>query len=636
MDPEAKKLVNAPTWAESGDRVDPDDPSITPTLIRTKGWTAPFSTTDTPARQRINQLEHEQGAAIKELILTGIPVYDAELPYPIGAICQQSGDLWSANAAHNPQAPIAPLDAGQTLWRRIGGHVYPTRDVPDEITPSAIFAINDRNDKIEVLWAPPADGGYPILATELQYSKTDTFPSADTSTHDSYISGETIPISTRDADLFYIRMRARNAAGWGAYTAHGVRVRSTPPPPNAVINLQATTRLVSNSVQLTWVAPESNGLTITGYEVQWRTGGQAYDASRLLSLPATERIYAVPNLTHGLRYYFRVNSISNRGTKNTAGTEVSAIPDTAYPAAPGRPTLDRRSDTVTSATAYIAHPVEPNGQRIQWYQWRVAGADYNFADAVPFTTTEAFTTVTDMTTNKYVIVQAYNGVGDTSGTGAGGAGYGPYSGVLELVPALATPPSNIHIRAVRIGNTIQMWLASDIEWNGGTFVGMDVAYTNLSAVWPGETTITTSVTQPYTTITTGLDPVATYGIWAHVRTTGGTASAEEQIALRSVASAPSKPVLRYSSQFTADGRRDLIVWISDINDNFSPITKYEWEYAIQANGVWGTPVASSGSSAIVDRRLHAAGAIRFRARAYNALEWGAWSVQTTLLEQSEG
>ena len=81
-------------WADSGDRIDPDDASLNPRLSRALGWPASFSEAEgnAPRREVFNQLFCELSAIAHELNTRGMLEYSALQPYTHPAVVIRAAD----------------------------------------------------------------------------------------------------------------------------------------------------------------------------------------------------------------------------------------------------------------------------------------------------------------------------------------------------------------------------------------------------------------------------------------------------------------------------------------------------------------------------------------------------------------
>ena len=167
-DVEAKKLL-AGLWAESGDRTDPDDTTLTPPIVRIVGYPASFSSSggDTPRRRPVNQRFREfDGAASDSMRYGGALPYDAELNYFQYAHCTSTVDEYVCNTANGPATSnvTSPLTSGQTIWERVAGEI----NLPSALT-SLPTAISPSPGTLVWTWACPLDGGSMILDFDFQW-----------------------------------------------------------------------------------------------------------------------------------------------------------------------------------------------------------------------------------------------------------------------------------------------------------------------------------------------------------------------------------------------------------------------------------------------------------------------------------
>ena len=158
-DTEAKKIRK---WADTGDRIDPDDSTLSPVLSRATGWPATFSADDgeVPRRQVINQLFRELTGLGDEINTIGIVEWDADLDYTQHAIINSSGRLKRATVATGPATSNAtdPTASGQTIWEDVQGEVE-TPSTPD--APSGTAS----NGEVFWSWPCPQDNGQRSRAT---------------------------------------------------------------------------------------------------------------------------------------------------------------------------------------------------------------------------------------------------------------------------------------------------------------------------------------------------------------------------------------------------------------------------------------------------------------------------------------
>ena len=118
-DTEAKKILTG-TWADSGDREDPDDAGID----REKGWDVPYEQIGSgaqPERTIFNQKNREwDGCFAEKMRYGGVLPHDTDIDYYQYARCIGSdGMKYVALEATGPANGNAtgPTTVGQTIWR---------------------------------------------------------------------------------------------------------------------------------------------------------------------------------------------------------------------------------------------------------------------------------------------------------------------------------------------------------------------------------------------------------------------------------------------------------------------------------------------------------------------------------------
>jgi Fibronectin type III domain len=120
---------------------------------------------------------------------------------------------------------------------------------------------------------------------------------------------------------YYFRIRAHNAAGYGALSTIASAVpRTVPSAPTAV-----GTNPSYKNVTLTWAAPSGNGAKIDKYEVQQSTTSNSGWAPIAQPAFPTTTTATATGLSNGTRYYFRIRA------HNAAGWGQFSYPVSAVP-----------------------------------------------------------------------------------------------------------------------------------------------------------------------------------------------------------------------------------------------------------------------------------------------------------------
>ena len=227
------------------------------------------------------------------------------------------------------------------------------------------------------------------------------------------------------------------AVGAGVALAGGESSTPTPTPLARAPSRPSAPTLTAGDgrLEVSWVAPASNGAAIDDYDVRYRTGGGSWtelpDAVKSTSTSAT-----ISSLTNGTTYAVQVRAGNSAGdgewSASATGTPVAPA---SAPAAPSRPTLTAGDGQFgVSWTA----PAD-NGAAIDDYdvRYRPAGGSWTeLPDDVKSTATSA--TISSLTngTTYAVQVRAGNSAGDGEwSASATGTPVAPAS-----APAAPSPP----------------------------------------------------------------------------------------------------------------------------------------------------------------------------------------------------
>ena len=406
MDAEAKKLFAGDTWAIDGDRREVEDTSVSYPIDREYGFQEDYSENANPDREVFNQILCEVVAACKET-LYGIIPWDKDVTYQPDSFTQVNGAIYHTLTS---TTGVNPLDTNQTVWERIGNRISRLSEVPSTIVAANIFIDNTRSDRFKVYWNPPDDGGSDITSTRLRYSKESDFSSGVTTIND-YSPGDSINISARDSDLYYVRLRFTNEVGNSVESA-SVRVRSAPLTPPAVTGFTPD-QVYSSAISLSWnpVSP-ANGLVINNYRIEWKSGAEDFSntANPARHRDTTDTLVNIDGLTNGILYTFRIIVVSNRSTEN-AGTFTASISPLNHIRVPSKPTISATGG-VQQITAAATNVPASNGRAITSYEWQ-----YKLSSAAAWTdatdTIAPITSIASLSAGDYNLrMRAVNSIGN--------------------------------------------------------------------------------------------------------------------------------------------------------------------------------------------------------------------------------
>ena len=382
-----KELATNDVWASAptANRTDPDDTSLTPALVIANGYPASFSADagDTPRRPVVNEIFWRLFSAAKDGINFGILPWDTDVDTLAGGVKQVSGVIYRALVDNGPtySNAISPTTAGQTVWEIVSG----TIGLPS--APAQPTATAPASGELDWSWNCPLDGGAAITSFNFYWRTAGTlaFSAAISVTTPRYVlTGLT------NGTAIEAQVEAVNAQGTSPPSAVGSATpQGTVPGGGATLALRATAG--DGEVDLDWLEPDTGGLTITQYIVQWRAAGQAFSTGRQVTISGALTAYTRDTLTNGTAYFFQVRARNSSGF-SPYSNEASATP--VADVVPPTPPADTAPEFPTALTGTPRRPLivdwtwelpdDNGGQRISSYdfQWRYSGDAWAAANIV--------------------------------------------------------------------------------------------------------------------------------------------------------------------------------------------------------------------------------------------------------------
>ena len=597
-DEQAKKILTG-RWADTGDRTDPDDATLSPVLSRTTGWPAEFSATDgdTPRRRVFNQRFRELDGVAFDVMRYGVLPYDADIDYPQNAVTNESGNLYRALVDNGPASANAtdPTASGQTVWETIEGATT------DPSAPSAPQATAPRSGELDWFWNCPLDGGAQVTEFDFQWrvaGNVNWSASLTPSTARQVLTGLTNGASIE------ARVRARTSFGTGPWSTTGTAtVSGTVPGGGPTLSLRAEAG--DTEVDLNWLEPDDGGLPITGYEVQSRQNGQNWPVA---VTTVTTLSHTVTGLVNGTPYDFRnraVNSQGNGEWSNVAmATPTAAELDQDVPDQADAPQSSAGNGQIT----WFWNAPSDNGSDITSYSFR-----YREQGTAAWTTVTVsvpariVTSLTNGTTYE-AQVRATNGVGTQSS----------YSPNGTATPQAEVPDQIQHVGLVNTSFGVQSnW--GEPEENGSAILDYRIEWDdNSSFSSPQSATITAT-----NRLITGISDGTTLYVRVRARNVRGNASwsPTAQIDRDDGQAVPDAPT-------SLDGsvRRPLMIdwaWPTP-DDNGAQITSYELQWRVSGSA-WSGNIVSTTPGCVTTSATNATNAIEARVRARNIEGVSAWS-----------
>ena len=334
----------------------------------------------------------------------GSPVTGYAVQYRAGT----SGDWGAANVTvSDASASISGLVNGTRYQVQVRAENSSTVDDGEgpwsaavSATPATVpsaprnISTTSRDAGLAVTWDPPAsDGGSPVTGYGVQYRAG----SGAWRTANVNVSGASASISGLDNGTSYqVQVRAENSStvddGEGPWSTAVSGTPATVPGKPTILAVTPGRRLLT----VTWAPPASNGGSrVTGYEVQYRSGGSWSTSNVTVSGLSAE----ITGLSENSSYVVQVRAVNgsnvNSGIGDWSDDSDSATPDPPDP--PGAPANVRLERSGANLEATWDEPIDDGGDPVDHYEvaWRSTTEGYNdFYDETDRMTTSTSTTAT--------------------------------------------------------------------------------------------------------------------------------------------------------------------------------------------------------------------------------------------------
>ena len=201
-----------------------------------------------------------------QLQTSGALDYESRDSYAVTVIAADGAGLWASR-----DATIAVTDV---------------EEAPGQ--PDAPEIINIKETSFRVTWTAPAAGSSAISGYGIQYklsSEADSAYADAKPTKRGTVTGYNVVNRNGQAitagTSYDVRVRARNAEGWGEWSEAATAVTASPALPDTTPG-QPDAPEISNikqtSFRITWTAPAAGSSAITGYGIQYKLSAEADSA----------------------------------------------------------------------------------------------------------------------------------------------------------------------------------------------------------------------------------------------------------------------------------------------------------------------------------------------------------------------
>ena len=479
-----------------------------------------------------------------------------------------------------------------------------TTGTPETQPPSApsSLTLDPGNGTLGVSWSVPAANGSQITGYRVQWkSGAQEFSSSRQSSTAS--TSYTIRSLTNDT-TYTVRVRALYSAGSGEWSPVSSGAPAAQPP-----SAPAAPSLTADNAALrvSWSAPASNGASITGYAVQWKSGAQEFSSSRQAS--STSASYRISGLTNDTTYTVRVRAVNSAGS-GAWSAESSGSPAAQAPAAPNAPRVTGGNTTLAVSWSAPA----ANGASITGYgvQWRSSAQGFSGSrQASASSTSHTITGLTNDTT--YIVrVRAVNSVGSGSWSPESSGSPAAQAPAAPGAPSLTADNSSLRVS----------WSAPAA--NGASITGYRVQ-------WKSGTEEFSSTRQASASSTSarisGLTNDTTYTVRVRAANSAGSGAWSAVSSLAPAAQAPSAPA---APSIASDNQSLTVSWSAPASNGAS-ITGFtvQWKSGTQQFSNSRQASASASATSHTISSLTNDTTYTVRVRAVNSVGSGSWSPESS-------
>ena len=359
------------------------------------------------------------------------------------------------------------------------------------------------NAQVTVTWVAPATNGSAITGYTVATYAAGTLVAGKTCTPSPATALTCTVTGLTNGTEYTFKVKATNAIGSTESAASAAIIPAVAPTAPA-----APTVVKGNlSVQLTWVAPATGGMPITGYTVSTYTGTTLVTGKTCTPSPVTATTCVVTGLTNGTAYTFKVKATNAVGSSADSVASAAVTP-AAVPATPAAPTIKVGAAVGTGkATVTWVAPAN-NGSVITGF----TATAYTAAGVSSGTCTTASATALTCSITGLTNGTAYTfkmTAKNANGTSFESPGVTATPSATAVAAVVATAPVRPAAPSVKVGGTVAAKTAA-ITWvapadGGSVITGYTVTASTSTGVVAGTCTTTsaTSLTCSISGLTSG-------------------------------------------------------------------------------------------------------------------------------------
>ena len=439
-------------------------------------------------------------------------------------------------------------------------------------------------DRIDLSWtAPASDGGSAITGYKIEVSPDGitNWTDRDANTGDATTTYAHTGLAAGTTRHYRVSAINTNGTGDASNVANATTGTTVPGAPTVL----SATASRTTQIDLSWIAPASNGGSITGYKIEVSSDGITNWTDRVADTGDATTTYAHTGLAAGTTRHYRVSAINTNGTGD-ASNVANATTATTATTVPGVPTvLSATASGSTRINLSWTVPASDGGSALTGYKIEVSSdGGSNWSDRVADTgdantTYYAHTGLTAGATRHYrVSAINTNGTGDASNV-ANATSFTTVPGAPTSLSATASWPTQINLSWTAPAN------------NGGfaiTGYRIEISLDGITNWRARSGNATTTYFQ------IGLAPGTTRHYRVAARNTNGLGAASNVANATTGTTVPGVPT---DLSATASGTTQIdLSWTAPASNGGSTITGHKIEVSSDGGSNWTDRVANTGDA----------------------------------------
>ena len=387
-------------------------------------------------------------------------------------------------------------------------------------------------------------------------------------------------------------------------------------PPDPVTDLKAT-GISTDTIELTWTAPDPGSSAITGYRIEVRNNASSAWGELEANTGNADTKYYHDGLTPNTTRQYQIFAINSQGRSSGSNTAPGTTKrEGTVPDAPTE--LTAAAEGATAIRLNWDAPTNTGTSAISSYKIEVSTDGVNnFTDhaTVSGTTTTYLHSGLQPNTTLHYQVLAVNATGDSEPSNTASA----TTGTVATVP---DPPTNL-VATAQGQNQINLSWTAPANDGGSAITHYRIQRSHDGNDWTALPAVNTTGDET-TYSDTGLDPATTrhYRVYAH-NAQGPSASPSNPHRATTAGAAPGRPT---GLTATAEVRNQIdLSWNAPTDDGGSPITGYLIDFSTNGNNWSQLDSVGPNTTTYAHTGLDDGVTRHYRVAARNVVDRGSWS-----------